>query len=314
MIAYTVRRLVVVIPTLLVIVLLSFTLIHFAPGGPFDAEAVLDPQVVENLRKAYNLDKPLHQQFLLYVGGLLRGDLGPSMIYKDFSVSELLAAGLPVSASLGLKSVAIAILFGGLFGIIAALNQNKKLDYGLMSFAMAGIAVPNFVVAPLLTLFFGIYLRELSGFWSALSLPVAGWDGPRSQILPVFSLALPQIAIIARLTRGSMVEVLQSNFVRAAHLRGLPTSRVVSHHALRAALLPVISYLGPAIAGVVTGSVIVEQIFDLPGVGRYFVQGAINRDYPLVLGVVLFFATAILILNLVVDLLYAALDPRVRLR
>lgn len=314
MIAYSIRRLMVIIPTLFVIVLLSFTLIHLAPGGPFDAEAVLDPQVVENLRKAYNLDKPLHQQFALYVGNLVKGDLGPSMIYKDFSVSELIASGLPVSASLGLKSITIAVIFGGLFGILAALNQNKKLDYGLMSFAMAGIAVPNFVIAPLLTLFFGIYLRELPGFWNAISLPVAGWGGFKSQILPIFSLALPQIAIIARLMRGSMIEVLRSNFIRAAQLRGLPTSRIVSHHALRAALLPVVSYLGPAIAGVVTGSVIVEQIFDLPGVGRYFVQGAINRDYPLVLGVVVLFASAILILNLIVDLLYAALDPRVKLR
>lgn len=311
---YLVRRLLIAIPTMFVIVALSFLLIRAAPGGPFDEEAALEPQVIENLSAAYHLDKPVSTQFVIYLGNVLRGDLGPSMIYKDFTVNELLMSGLPVSASLGLKALALAVLLGGCLGIVAALNQNRALDFGVMSLSMCGIAIPSFVLAPLLTLVFGIYLKELSDFGATLALPVAGWGGFRYQVLPIIALALPQVAIVARLTRASMIEVLRSNFVRAARLRGLSEVRVVTRHALRAAILPVVSYLGPAIAGVVTGSLIVEQVFDLPGIGRYFTQGAINRDYPLVMGVVIVYAATVLILNLIVDLLYGVLDPKVRIR
>ena len=304
MLSYAIRRVLISIPVVLVIIALSFVLIRLAPGGPFDAEAALDPSVLENLEKAYHLDKPLLTQFFIYMGNVFSGDLGPSLIYKDFAVSELLADGFLVSFSLGAKATLLAVFVGSASGIYAAQNHNRAPDYGVMTIAMTGIALPNFVFAPLLTLFFGLYLGML---------PVAGWGGVEHQLLPIISLALPQIAIISRLTRASMIEVLRSDYVRAARLRGIPPSRVISHHALRAALLPVISYLGPAIAGIVTGSVVIEQIFDLPGVGRYFVQGAINRDYPLVMGVVVFYASAVLLLNLLVDLLYAVLDPRVRL-
>lgn len=314
MAAYLVRRLLIAIPTMFVIVGLSFLLIRAAPGGPFDEEAALEPQVVENMRAAYHLDKPIPVQFSIYLGNLLRGDLGPSMIYKDFSVNELLMSGLPVSADLGLKALTLGVLIGCFIGVVAALNQNRALDFGVMSLAMTGIAVPSFVLAPLLTLIFGIYLKEASGIGAALALPVSGWGGFRHQVLPIIALALPQIAIVSRLTRSSMIEVLRSGFVRAARLRGLSEMRVVTRHALRAALLPVLSYLGPAIAGVVTGSLIIEQVFDLPGIGRYFIQGAINRDYPLVMGVVILYAGAVLVLNLIVDMLYGFLDPRVRVR
>lgn len=313
MTSYLFRRFLVFIPTLFVIVTLSFVLIRSAPGGPFDEEAALQPEVLENLYQAYNLDKPLFQQYLIYMGNIVKGDLGPSMIYKDFSVNELLSSGLPISADLGLKAIILGVLVGGFLGIISALNQNKATDYAVMSLAMSGIAVPSFVFAPLLTLIFGIYLKELPVLGDYLGLPISGWGGVRNQILPVIALALPQIAIIARLTRGSMVEVLRSNFVHAARLRGLPESRVITHHALRAALLPVVSYLGPAVAGIATGSLIIEQVFDLPGIGRYFAQGAINRDYPVVMGVVVIYASAVLVLNLLVDVLYAFLDPKVRL-
>lgn len=303
MLSYFLRRLLIAIPTLLVILLLSFVLIRLAPGGPFDAEVALEAQVLENLNRAYNLDRPLWEQFVVYLGNIFRGDLGPSMIYKDFSVNELLASGLPVSASLGLKSIILSILVGSLLGIVAALKQNRAVDYGVMTVAMSGIAIPNFVLAPILALIFGIYLNML---------PVSGWGGLKHQILPVIAVSLPQIAIIARLMRASMIEVLRSNFVRAARLNGIPERQIIIHHALPAALLPVVSYIGPAIASVATGSLIVEQVFDLPGIGRYFAQGAINRDYPVVMGVVIVYAAAIIMLNLLVDLIYGLLDPKVR--
>lgn len=313
MIAYFIRRLLIAIPTLLVIVAVSFLLIRLAPGGPFDTEVALEPQVRENLYKAYNLDKSLFEQFFIYLGNLFRGDLGPSMIYKDFTVNELLATSLPVSADLGLKAVFVAVLVGGSAGILAALRQNTLADYSVMSVAMTGIAIPNFVLAPILTLIFGIYLKELPGIGQYLGLPVSGWGGLEHQVLPIIALALPQIAIIARLTRGSMIEVMRSNFVTSARLKGLPEHRVISHHALRAALLPVVSYIGPAIASVATGSLVIEQVFDLPGIGRYFAQGAMNRDYPLVMGIVLVYASTVIFLNLLVDVLYGLIDPKVRL-
>lgn len=303
--AFILRRLLIAIPTLFVIATASFFLMRAAPGGPFDAEADLEPEVLENIRAAYDLDKPLLVQFRIYVNNALRGDFGPSLVYKDFSVTELIAIGLPVSIQLGAWAMLVALLFGGLAGIIAALRQNHFVDHAVMALAMTGIAIPSFVVAPILALFFGLYLRLL---------PVAGWnDGAwQNMVLPVTALALPQVAIIARLVRGGMLEVLRSNFVRTARAKGLPESQVVIAHVLRSAMIPLVGYLGPALAGVMTGSLVIELIFNLPGVGRYFIQGALNRDYPLVMGVVVIYASMIIVLNLLADLAYAALDPRVR--
>ena len=305
MLNYTLRRLMIAVPTLLIIATASFFLMRAAPGGPFDAEADLEPEVLENIRAAYDLDKPLIQQFQIYVANALRGDFGPSLVYKDFSVTELVAIGLPVSVKLGVTSMLVALIFGGIAGIIAALRQNSFIDHSVMALAMTGIAIPSFVVAPILALFFGLYLKLL---------PVAGWnDGAwRNMVLPVIALALPQIAIIARLVRGGMLEVLRANFVRTARAKGLGERRIVIHHVLRSALIPLVGYLGPALAGIMTGSLVIELIFNLPGVGRYFIQGALNRDYPLVMGVVIIYASLIITLNLLSDLAYAGLDPRVR--
>ncbi len=305
MLSYALRRLIGTIPTLFIIVTVAFFLIRVAPGGPFHLERPLDPQVMENLLRVYHLDKPLWQQFLLYLGNLLRGDLGPSFVYRDFSVGDLLGSGLPVSMQLGGAALLLAFILGTTLGTLAALRQNRPGDYGVMAAAMIGITIPNFVMAPVLTLIFALYLD-----W----LPAGGWgEGAlANKLLPVFTLALPQIAVIARLTRGSMIEALRSNHVRTARANGLPGYVVVVVHALRGALLPVVSYLGPAAAALITGSVVIETIFGIPGVGRYFVQGALNRDYTLVMGTVVMIATFVVVFNLLVDLLYALLDPRVR--
>lgn len=302
---FTLRRLAIAIPTLFIIATASFFLMRAAPGGPFDAEADLEPVVLENIRASYDLDKPLLEQYWIYLTNALRGDFGPSLVYKDFGVNELIAIGLPISAKLGLLAMIVALLLGGLCGIIAALRQNGIIDHIIMALAMTGIAIPSFVTAPILVLFFGLYLKLL---------PVAGWnDGaPANMVLPIVALALPQIAIIARLMRGGMLEVLQSNFVRTARAKGLRESRVILRHVMQTAAIPLVGYLGPALAGIMTGSLVIELIFNLPGVGRYFVQGALNRDYPLVMGVVIIYGALIIALNLLSDLAYAAMDPRVR--
>jgi oligopeptide transport system permease protein len=311
--SYAVRRVLGAIPTLFIIITLAFFMMRIAPGGPFDNERRLPPEIEHNIEAAYNLDKPVYEQYFIYLGRLAHFDLGPSFKNKDFSVTELIEVGLPVSAKLGISAMILAIVLGILLGTIAALNQNRATDYGVMSLAMFGITIPTFVTAPILTLIFGVYGLHLFGF--DLSLPVGGWNGGalRNMILPVIVLALPQTAIIARLVRGSMVEVLRSNYVRTARAKGLPNHLVVIRHALRAALLPVVSYLGPAIAGVLAGSLVVETIFGIPGIGRYFVNGAVDRDYTLVMGVVIYYAAFVIMLNLMADILYAALDPRVRL-
>lgn len=305
MASYIIRRLLGAIPTLLVIVGVCFFMMRAAPGGPFDGERRLPPEIEANIKAAYDLDKPLTTQFVLYLGKVLQGDFGPSFKSKDFTVNELIAEGAPVSARLGLSAITIATIIGVTLGVFASLRQNTPGDYAVMTTAMVGITIPTFVVAPLLTLFLGVY-AEL--------LPVAGWDGGKliNMILPVTVLALPQIAIIARLTRGSMIEVLRSNFVRTARAKGLPEGLVVRRHVLRSAMMPLVSYLGPAIAGLLTGSLVVEQIFQLPGIGRYFVQGGINRDYTLVLGVVILYATLVIVLNMLADVFYRLLDPKVR--
>lgn len=313
MMRYALRRFLGAIPTLFVIITLAFFMMRLAPGGPFDAQRRLPPEVERNVKAAYNLDKPLAQQYVIYLGKLAHGDLGPSYKNKDFTVAQLIATGLPVSARLGLSAMALALLVGSFLGISAALRQNRWQDYSVMSVAMLGITIPTFVTAPLLTLVFGIYGITLFGH--DLSLPVGGWNGGawRNMILPVIVLALPQAAIVARMMRGSMVEVLRANYIRTARAKGLAVKQIVLGHALRAAALPLISYLGPALAAVLTGSLIVEQIFGLPGIGRYFVQGALNRDYTLVLGVVICYASLIILLNFLADLMVAWLDPRVRL-
>jgi oligopeptide transport system permease protein len=305
MLRYALRRLIGAVPTLFVLLTIAFFLIRVAPGGPFDEERTLPAEIEANLARAYGTDQPLWIQYLRYLGNVLRGDFGPSFKYKDYSVTELIWGGFPVSLRIGLAAIIVAFVVGAALGTLAALRQNRRLDYVVMAFAMTGIAIPNFVVAPLLSLVLGIYLGLL---------PVGGWGGGsiRNLVLPVVALALPQIAYIARLTRGSMIEVLRSNYVRTARAKGLPERLTILRHAARAALLPVISYLGPATAAVITGSVVIEQIFGIPGIGRYFVQGALNRDYTLVLGVVVFYGALIILFNLAVDLIYGLLDPKVR--
>ena len=305
MLSYSVRRLLGAIPTLLILIALAFFMIRVAPGGPFDAEKALLPEIEANLRAAYHMDEPLYQQFLRYVGGLLRGDFGPSFQYRDYTVTELIMAGFPVSLRLGGGAMILALLIGVTAGSIAALRQNTRADYTVMSVSMTGISVPNFVMAPILILIFAVYL----GWLPAGGL---GEGSPRNLILPIISLALPQIAYIARLTRGSMIEVLRSNFIRTAKAQGLPAHKILIRHALKPALLPVVSYIGPATAAIITGSVVIEQIFGIPGLGRFFVQGALNRDYTLVMGVVVFYGVLIIAFNLIVDLAYAWLDPKVK--
>jgi oligopeptide transport system permease protein len=305
--AYVTRRILTGIPTLLVIVTVAFFMMRIAPGGPFDRERALPAEIEKNVLAAYDLDQPLVVQYGDYLLGVLRGDFGPSFKYRDFTVAELLWTGFPASLKVGGLAIVLAVLLGIALGTLAALRQNTGIDYAIMATAMTGITIPNFVMAPLLTLIFGVYLS-----W----LPVAGWNGgaPRNLVLPVIALALPQIAYIARLTRGSMIEVLHANYIRTARAKGLRERIVVVRHALKGALLPVVSYLGPAIAQVVTGSVVIETIFGIPGIGRYFVQGALNRDYTLVMGTVIVLAVLIILLNLIVDLLYGLLDPKVKQR
>jgi oligopeptide transport system permease protein len=314
MFSYAIRRFLGALPTLFIIITLAFFMMRAAPGGPFDSERHLPPEIEKNIAATYNLDKPLYQQYFLYLGRLAHLDLGPSFKIKDFTVTQLIAEGLPVTARLAIAAITIAIFFGILFGVTAALYQNRLPDYSVMTLAMVGITIPTFVTAPILTLIFGVYGLHLFGL--DLSLPVGGWEGGtlRNMILPVTVLALPQIAYISRLVRGSTIEVLHSNYVRTARAKGLPTRLIITRHVLRAALVPLVSYLGPAVAGLLTGSLIVEQIFGIPGIGRYFVNGAINRDYTLVMGVVIYYATFVILLNLLADILYGVLDPRVRFK
>ena len=304
MFAYVLRRLAIAVPTLLAVITIAFFLMRVAPGGPFDLERPLDPKVMENMNRIYRLDLPLVQQYGLYLLSLARGDLGPSFYWRDFTVNELFARALPISMFLGASALTLALVVGSTLGAAAALRQNSLRDHAVMTAATFGVTIPNFVVAPVLQLVFGLGLA-----W----LPVGGWnDGAvRNVILPIVTLALPQIAIVARLTRAAMIEVLRSNHVRTLRASGLP-ARVVILHALRGAALPVVSYLGPAAAALMTGSIVVENIFGIPGVGRYFIEGALSRDYTLVMGTVVLIAVMVILLNLAVDCLYAVIDPRVR--
>jgi len=295
------------IPTLLLVIVLAFLMVHAAPGGPFDDERVLPADVEANIARAYHLDEPLPKQLLRYLAGLAQGDLGPSYRYRDHTVSELIGAAFPLSLKLGAMAMALAIIVGASAGTVAALKQGTYLDRLVMAFSMTGISIPVFVVAPVLVLFLAVKLQWLPAGWSSSS-------GASRMVLPVVTLALPQIAYIARLTRASMIDVLGRDFIRTARAQGLGTWTVVRLHALKPAMLPVLSYMGPAIAAILTGSVVVEEIFGIPGLGQFFVRGALNRDYTLVLGIVVFYATLIVSLNLIVDILYGAIDPRVRYR
>lgn len=304
MLSFVARRIAASLPTLFIIVTLAFFLIRLAPGGPFDLERPLEPAILDNLKQVYGLDRSLPEQYLGYLAALLRGDLGPSLVIRNFSVRDILAAGLPVSIRIGGLALASALIAGVALGVIAALRQNHFADYLVMAGATLGLSVPTFVTAPLFQIAFGLSLA-----W----LPVGGWnDGALpNTILPVLTLALPQIAVIARLTRAAMIETMRSNHVRTLRAQGLSATTVITH-ALRSALLPVLSYLGPAAAHLLTGSLVVETIFGLPGVGRYFIEGALNRDYTLVMGTVVLIAVFVLMFNIIVDFAYALIDPRVR--
>ncbi len=302
MLSYILRRVLIFIPTLFIIISVSFFLMKVAPGGPFDGERALTEEVKKNILKAYNLDKPVYIQYFLYLKNILQGDFGPSLKIKDFTVSELISRSAPVSLLIGFIAMLIAVILGVFVGSVAALNQNSRTDYLIMSFSMIGVTIPNYALAPILTLIFGIYLKIL---------PIAGWFSVQHAILPIIALALPYIAYIARLTRGSMLDVLNTNYIKTAYAKGLSKKVVILRHALKPSILPVISFLGPATAGILTGSVVIESIFDLPGLGRYFVQGALNRDYTLVMGLVIFYSFVIMLMNLLVDIVYVFLDPKI---
>lgn len=305
MLRYVLRRLLTAIPTLFVILTLAFFLIRVAPGGPFNQERGLSPEIKANLEAQFGLNDPLWMQYLNYLNNLLHGSLGPSYNLPDFTVGELFAKGLPISIQLGLSALTLALAVGTVLGVVAALNQNKWGDYTVIALAAAGSTIPTFVIAPIIQLTFGLS-------WKLL--PIGGWgDGALiNKIGPILTLSLPQIAIVARLMRGSMIELLHSNHIRTARALGLSDWSVVVKHALRGAVLPIVSYAGPAAAALLTGSIIVETIFAIPGVGRYFVDAALNRDYTLVMGTVVVIALFTIAFNLIVDVLYAFFDPRVR--
>ena len=303
MLRFVLRRLLEMIPVLWVIVTATFFMIRFVPGGPFTAEKAVTPEVLRNLEAHYGLDKPLHRQYLDYLGNLLQGDLGPSFKYANRTVNEIIADKLPTSLELGLLALAVALTVGLTLGVLAAIRRNTWLDYLCSSVAMTGISVPTFVLGPLLVLFFAIHL----GWFNA-----SGWYGPADRVLPAATLGCVYAAYVARLTRGGMLEVLGQDFIRTARAKGASEARVVFRHALRGGLLPVVSFLGPAIAGILTGSFVIETIFQIPGLGREFVNSAFNRDYTLVLGTVILYAALIIVLNLVVDVVQVCLNPKLK--
>lgn len=297
-------RLLQAIPVLLVVISVTFFLVHSAPGGPFSAEKAVPPEVIKALEAQYNLDQPLWQQYVSYLGDVIQGDFGPSFKYPGRSVNELIAAGLPATAELGLYAMLVAVIIGTSAGVIAAMRPNTLQDYIPMSFAMLGICMPSFLLGPLLVLIFGIYLD-----W----LPISGWgDIPGDKILPSITLGAAYAAYIARLSRGGMLEILSQDYIRTARAKGLPESVVVFKHALRGGLIPVVAFLGPAFAGLLGGSFVIETIFQIPGLGRFYVQAAFNRDYTMIMGMSVFFAALIILFNLLSDMLSIWLDPKLR--
>lgn len=303
--SYTLRRLLATIPTLLAVITACYILVHAAPGGPFDAERNVSEAVLANLQAKYHLDEPPLRQYLHYLNNLLHGDLGASFRYADWSVNDLVAAALPVSLSIGGVSMVLSIVIGVALGITAALRQNSFVDYGVMLVGNLGSVFPSFVIGPVLVLVFAILLH-----W----LPAGGWDNfaPAYMVMPVALLTFINVATIARVMRGSLIEVLHSNFIRTARAKGLPTRLVVMRHALKPALLPVVSVLGPLAISSITAALVTETVFSLPGIGKLMVNGAGNRDYTLVLGLVVLITVIAVTLNFLVDLAYAALDPKIR--
>jgi len=292
------------IPTLWVIATLTFFMMRLAPGGPFLSEREIPPAALEQLKKSYGLDRPLHEQYFTFLGNAVRFDFGPSYKFPARQVREIILEAFPVSLELGFWALLLAIVIGVPIGVFAAVKQNSGGDYAAMAAALAGVSIPNFVLGPALVLTFSL---------SLFLLPPALWQGASSRVLPVLTLSTAYVAYIARLTRGGMLEVLRQDYIRTAYAKGLPEKDVVYKHGLKLGILPVVSYLGPAAARIITGSIVVESIFAVPGLGRHLVNAAFNRDYTLVLGVVLFYAFFLMALNLIVDVAYTRLDPRVEL-
>ncbi|UNU73206.1 oligopeptide ABC transporter permease OppB [Moraxella nasovis] len=305
MLKLIIKRFFEAIPTLFVLITVSFFMMRLAPGNPFTGERNLPPAVMANIEAKYHLDEPIWMQYFYYLKQLAHGDFGPSFKYKDHTINELLSQTLPVSVEIGIYAFVIAVVIGVSFGIIAALKQNSVIDYIVMTLAMTGVAIPSFVKAPLIVLIFAVTLK-----W----LPAGGWnDGAlRNMILPVTALSIAYIASIARIMRGSMIETMNSQFIRTARSKGLPLHHIVLKHALRPAMLPVISYLGPAFVGIITGSIVIEVIFGLPGIGQLFVNGALNRDYSVVLSLTILVGVLTILFNAVVDILYAVIDPKIK--
>ncbi|MCF8210305.1 MAG: oligopeptide ABC transporter permease OppB [Rhodoferax sp.] len=303
--SYALRRLMATIPTLLMVITVCYLLLHLTPGGPFDTEKKVSAAVLANLQEKYHMNEPLWKQYLLYLNSLLHGDLGASFRYEDWSVNELVATALPVSAVIGGGSLLISLFIGVALGSLAALRQNSVVDYGVMLLGSVGSVFPSFVIGPVLVLVFAIWLQLV---------PSGGWDNfaPRYMILPMSLLVVLNVATIARVMRGSMIEVMSSNFIRTARAKGLPQRTVVLRHAMKPALLPVVSLIGPMAISAITSAVITETIFSLPGLGKLIVSGASNRDYTLVLGLVVLVTVITVTFNLLVDLAYALLDPKIR--
>ena len=299
-----VKRFLTTIPVLFGVITITFLMVHSAPGGPFDADRVVSPEILLQLNENYNLDAPLWEQYISYLKGVFYGDFGPSFRYPGRTVTELISIGLPITFELAIYSIIFAIFIGVSSGVVASLRPNTRFDYIPMSVAMAGICIPSIILGPSLSLIFGIWLG-----W----LPVAGWgDLPGDKILPVITLGTAYAAYCARLTRGGMLEILGQDYIRTARSKGLSEIRVVIFHALRGGLIPVIAFLGPAIAGLLAGSFVVETIFGIPGLGRFYVQAAFNRDYTMILGTSIFFSILIVFFNLIADLVAATLNPKLR--
>ncbi|MCZ0772745.1 oligopeptide ABC transporter permease OppB [Campylobacter hepaticus] len=304
MLKFILFRILQAIPTLFILITISFFLMRLAPGSPFMGEKVYPSEVMANINAKYGLDKPLIVQYGVYLKDLIRGDFGPSFVYKDLSVNDLLSQSFLVSIVLGVMAFIVAVVLGVSVGIIAALNQNRIIDYCIMTFAMIGVVLPSFIIAPLLVLIFAIKLNVL---------PSGGWNNWEVQylILPVLALCVAYIATISRITRGSMIEILHSDFIRTAKAKGLSSFRILVYHALKPALIPVVSYLSPAFVGIITGSVVIETFFTIPGVGQLFVNGALNRDYSLVLSLTIIVGFFTILFNAIADIIYAFLDPKI---
>ncbi len=304
MLEFLLKRIFLIIITIWVIVTISFFVARLAPGSPFSGERAVSPDVLNNIKKAYNLDKPLYIQYVNYLGNILVLDLGPSFQIKDFTVNELLKEAVPISASIGLFVVVVSVIFGFILGSIAALNQHKLADYSIVVIILFFLAIPSFVLAPLAQLFFGVILK-----W----FPVTGWFGPSYMILPLSLLTLNSSFVFARIFRNSMLETIHSNYIRTAYAKGLSYRYILTKHAFKSAFLPALSLLGPILAGIMTGSLIVETVFNIPGMGRYLVQATTNRDYSLLMGCIIVYSVLLLVLTLIVDILYHWLDPRINL-